>query len=369
MRAEWKRSAAGGLVAIASLVLSGPVLAQDWRAEWQKTVEEANGSELKLVVQPNPGFEQVIAVFKEKYPDIKVTYTNANPSAFAPRLITEQKNGLFAWDVWWSSASNMNFVALPADALEKVPDYLILPEVKDESKWQNPKYLYTSDRGPYVFVHTHYLQNLGYYNTDLVPGGELKSVQDMINPKLKGMIALRAPTRPHGGTQMLAAAYKIAGEDWLKTLFTDMEPVIVDNARQVTDGVIRGDFAVGIGTDNEVLNECLEAGGCQNIKLVPFNYMHSLAISIPKNPPNPAAAKVFVNWLLSKEGQDIFVREWGKVQDYAAHSMRKDVKPDPRQLDNIPDFSNLDQYVAVSLDSGGAAMDKVTELFNQSRKN
>src|SRR3546814_6725015 len=103
---------------------------------------------------------------------------------------------------------------------------------------------------------------------------------------------------------MLAAGYKIAGEDWLKTLFTDMEPVIVDNARQVTDGVIRGDFAVGIGTDNEVLNECLEAGGCQNIKLVPFNYMHSLAISIPKNPPNPAAAKVFVNWLLSKEGQD-----------------------------------------------------------------
>jgi len=355
------------LAVIAGTFAATAAVAQDWKAEWDKTVAAAKGSKLNLVIQPDPGFEAIVEVFKKKYPDIRVEASAVNPSAFAPRLVTEQNSGLFAWDVWWSSASNMTIVNIPAGSLAPIPNYLILPEVKDESNWHNPKYLYTSDKGPFVFVHTHYLQNLGYYNTDLVPGGEIKTIRDLANPALKGKFALRAPDRPHGGSQMLAQALKMTDEAFLNTLFTTMSPIIVDNARQVTDGVIRGDYAYGIGTDDNVWMDCVKAGGCKNVKQVPFSFMHSRAISIPKNPPNPAAAKVFVNWLLSKEGQEVYVKEWAKVDSVGAFSMRKDVAPDPAHKGSLPDFNNLDQYVAVSLDSGVPYISKVAELFNKSR--
>ena len=84
--------------------------------------------------------------------------------------------------------------------------------------------------------------------------------------------------------------------------------------------------------------------------------------------PNKAATKVFVNWLLSKDGQETYVRVWDKVDEPSqAFSMRKDVVAGPRSKEGQPDFSNLDQYVAVSLDSGVAVMDKVSALFAKSR--
>ena len=348
--------------------LSRGAAAQDWKANWDKTLAEARGQKLNIALQPDPGFDAVVEEFKKKFPFINVVASNENPSALAPRIVTEQKNGLYVWDVWWSTASNMTAVNIPANSLEKIPDYLILPEVTDPANWQDPRYIYTSDKGPYVFVHTHYLQNLAYYNTDLVPVKELKSVADMLNPTLRGKIALRAPDRPHGGTQMMAAMLKREGEDFVVKLFNDQKPTVVDNARQVTDGVIRGDFAIGIGTDDNSYRECLAAGGCKNVKKVPINYMHSRAISIPKNPPNKAATKVFVNWLLSKDGQETYVRVWDKVDEPSqAFSMRKDVVAGPRSKEGQPDFSNLDQYVAVSLDSGVAVMDKVSALFAKSR--
>ena len=152
------------LAVIAGTFAATAAVAQDWKAEWDKTVAAAKGSKLNLVIQPDPGFEAIVEVFKKKYPDIRVEASAVNPSAFAPRLVTEQNSGLFAWDVWWSTASNMNHVAIPANALEKLDAYLILPEVKDPSNWYNSKYLYTSDRGPYVFTHTHFTSTLAIYS-------------------------------------------------------------------------------------------------------------------------------------------------------------------------------------------------------------
>ena len=365
MRTRLRYSAIlAGAAALSALALSVPASAQ---TEWEDTVAAAAGQNLNIVIQPDAAFGRVVEVFQERFPDINVTYTNANPSDFAPRMITEQRNGLYAWDVWWSSASNMNNVALPADALADISEFLILPEVVDEENWQSPAHLYTSAEQPYVFVHVHYLQNLGYYNTDLVPNGTIDSIEAMLDPELVGQIALRAPNRPHGGTMMLAQGMLLGGEEWLNALFNDMEPIIVDNARQVTDGVIRGDYAIGIGTDASALFECKDAGGCENIELLPFAFMHSRAVSVFKNPPNPEAAAVFINWLLSKEGQDVYVTEWAKDNREGAFSMRKDVEPHPNHLDTLPDFSNLDQYVAVSLDSGSAALERVSALFEESQ--
>lgn len=354
--------------ALAAVFGAAPAQA-DWKSDWDKAVAGSKGQNLNLIVQPNEGYEAALAVFKKKYPGIRVQVTLINPSEVATRLLTEQKNGLYAWDAWLATASNMNSQLLPAGGLEKITDFLLLPEITDLSNWQNPKFLYTSDRGPYVFIHTHYLQNLGIYNTKMVPGGVL-TLENLFDPSLKNKISIRAPSRPHSGTMMLAGVAKAKDMDYLRTLLSTMQPRFNENDRQNTMSVLKNEVAVAIGVTENVMTECQKEGGCENFKPFPSpGYMHSRGVSVLKNPPNKAAATVFVNWLLSKEGQETYVKEWAKFNSTAAFSMRKDVAPDPKHLASMPDFNNLDKYVAVSLDSGEKALEDVIKLYQDVRRN
>jgi len=364
-----RRLIQGGIgVALLSLAGLSPTYAQgDPMAEWRATVAASNGQQLKLLLQPEPGMEEVVKVFRTKFPRINVQATISHPSDAAPRIITEQKNGLFAWDVWWATAANMNGIVYPAGGLDRIDEYLILPEVKSPDNWRSAEFMYAAPNRPYIFVHTHYLQNLGIYNTRMVPGGTL-TLDNLLDPSLKKKISIRSPSRPHGGTMMIAAVAKAKGQDVARRLLTDMEPVFIDNDRQNTLSVIKGASAVAIGTSDEVYFDCLKEGGCQHIKPFPAEFMHSRGISVPKNAPNKAAAKVFINWLLSKEGQEVYVREWAKTASTGAFSMRKDVAGDPKHKPSEPDFSNLKQYVAVSLDSGVAELRQIIKLYDDSRR-
>ncbi len=254
-----------------------------------------------------------------------------HPSDATPRLITEQRNNVFAFDAWWGTCTNMNSIAAPADVLSPMPDYLLLPEVKDAASWRLPDMIYTSAK-PYVFVHTLSLINQGAYNADLVPGGVL-TLDKLLDPSLKKKISIRVPSRPHGGSLMLAQIAKEKGFGFVETLLRTMEPIYVDNDRQNTMAVMRGDTAVAIGTAEETVHACHREQGCANIKMFPTADMQARGVSVLRKPPNPAAVKVFVNWLLSKEGQEIYVREWAKTNFGGAFSMRGDVEPDPDHLD------------------------------------
>ena len=339
----------------------------DAPAEWAKVVAEAKGQSLNLTTDPYTAHRSVVEVFAKRFPDIKVQINSMHPNDFGPKVITEQKNNLFAWDCWWGTCASMNHIALPANALDKVSDFLILPEVKDTSNWSVPDFQYTSKNSTSIFVHTHFLVNYGAYNIELVPGGIL-TVDNILDPSLKRMISIRVPNRPHGGTMMLASIAKKKGIDYVERLLTAMEPIYVDNDRQNTMSVIRGDTAVGIGTAEETLYECHKQSGCGNVKPFPESVMHSRGVSVLRNAPHKAAATVWVNWLLSKEGQDTFVQEWGKYNPTGAFSMRKDVSPDPKHRDSMPDLTQIDQYIGVSLDSGWEALNAVIKIYNKVRR-
>lgn len=357
------------LAAVVALSLGArPAAGADWKADWEKAVAEADGQSLKIIVQANgsEGYQAVVNEFKKRFPKINVQSSLMNPSDAGPRILTEQRNGLYAWDVWWGTASNMNNVALPANALEKIDGYFILPEVSDVSNWRNPKYLYTSEKGHYVFVHTHFVMDLGVYNTKLVPGGRF-TMDSLVDPKLKGKIYIRQPSRPHGGSMMLAQVAHERGMDFVRRIFTDMAPVYVDNDRQNFMTAVKGQSAVTFGISENALEECRKNGGCKNLEPTKIGFLHSRGVSILKNPPDKAAAKVFVNWLLSKEGQEVYVREWAKFNPAGAFSMRKDVAGNPAHANSVPDFDHLDKYAAVSLDSGDAELKGVVKLFNELR--
>lgn len=332
-------------------------------SDWAKVVEQAKGETLNLILQPDEGYLDVVAAFRKRYPQIHVNTTLMNPSDAGPRILTEQQNGIYTWDAWWGTASNMNNVVLPANGLEDIRKYLVLPEVKDMSNWRDPAALYTDPAHPYVFVHTHFLMDLGVINTKLVPDGPNFSLSQLLAPSLKGRISIRLPNRPHGGTMMLAAIARAKGMGEVKELLTTMSPTYVDNDRQNFMLVSHGGSAIALGIPETILFQCYQYGGCKDLKPFPLSFMHSRGVCIPKRPPHPAAATVWVNWLLSREGQEEYVRDWAKQNPSGAFSMRKDVPGDPSQASSIPDLEHIDQYVAVSTNAGRKEVQSIIRLY------
>lgn len=351
-------------VAILTTAITSPTATfAENASDWAHIEEQAKGQTLNLILQPDDGYLDVVAAFRKRYPQIHVNATLMNPSDAGPRILTEQQNGIYAWDSWWGTASNMNNVVLPEHGLEDIRKYLVLPEVTDLSNWRDPAVLYTDPANPYVFVHTHFLMDLGVVNTKLVPGGANFTLDQLLDPSLKGRISIRLPNRPHGGAMMLAAIAKAKGTDEVKSLLTTMSPTYVDNDRQNFMLVSHGGSAVALGIPETILFQCYQYGGCKDLRPFPASFMHSRGVCIPKKPPHPAAATVWVNWLLSREGQTEYVRDWAKHNPSGAFSLRKDVQGNPSQASTVPDLDHVGQYVAVSTNSGRNEVREIIRLY------
>jgi hypothetical protein len=104
-------------------------------AEWNQVVQAATQEKLVLMTMTGATYRSVVEVFQTRFPRIQVELTQARPSDIGPRLLAEQQNGQFLWDVWWGPTSTVDSILTPADALEPMPPFLVLPEVLDDNNW------------------------------------------------------------------------------------------------------------------------------------------------------------------------------------------------------------------------------------------
>ncbi len=331
-------------------------------ADWQQILDKAKTQKLVIINQGSPAYDATIDAFSKKF-GIKVDATVARPSAVVARVQTEQKNGLFLADVWWSITGQMTSIAGPAGMLEPFENFLVLPEVKDAANWRHADYMY-GDAKRMVFTHTHEVNRATYRNSAVLPGVKVDTYDALMNPQLKGKIVVRDSSLPNAGSYALAPIYKEKGADFLLKFLKTQEPRIYENPEQLDTALIRGAAALAIGGQTTSFAQCKTDGGCKTIEEVDgFLTAVSRGLGVFKNAPNPEATKVFVNWVLSKEGQETFVREWAKVNPSAAVSMRKDVAPAPGHEKDLPDFANAAKYVWASTQQGDEEIKKVTELF------
>jgi ABC-type Fe3+ transport system substrate-binding protein len=348
--------------AVAALFIA-PAAAQN--AEWTALVNKAKGQELNLSVHPTDGQPHTVDVFKQRFPDIKVNATLILPSAMAPRVITEQRNNIFAFDSWWGGTPAMVTPAAPAGVLAPITDYFVLPEVKDLANWNAPQYLWATDQ-PLIFLHTNYKEEGIFYNSRVIRDFKVDSVDKLLDPRLKGKITVRDPSRPSVGTAALAGLIKQKDEAFVRRIFSEQAPLVIENGRQADDTLLKGDAAVLIGGNPDVMTICKDQGGCESITKLPYGgFTRSLGVAVFKNAPHPDTTKVWVNWLLSKEGQSAYVEQWAKFNDAGAMSMRKDVPPHPRNLDRVPDYNNMGQYLRTSVAEGSEAQAQVVKIYNE----
>jgi ABC-type Fe3+ transport system substrate-binding protein len=343
--------------------LGGPALAQQGAdAQWAATLAKAKTQKLVLVNQEGKAFDVLIEEFTKKF-GIPVDQTVARPTQVVPRVKTEQANGQYVWDVWWATTSNMVSVAAPAGMLAKFDDYIMLPELKSMSTWRHPDYVY-GDATHFVFTHSHEVSFSAYRNTSVLPELKLGNLDALLDPKLKGKIVIRDASAPNAGSWALAPLYKAKGGPFLEKFLNDMNPKVMENPQQLDIAIMRGGSAVAFGMQGSAYSQCVRDNGCKTIQpMEQLAAASSRGLAVFKNAPNPEAAKIFVNWVLSKEGQQSFVREWAKYNETGAVSMRKDVEPHPDHKSDLPDFGTAERYVWVATEDGAKDIASVVKIF------
>jgi len=326
------------ILILAILFLSPSANAQD-AAKWDALVATAK-KEGKVVVNGPPDAvvrRALPEAFKAKY-GITVEYIGQRGSDTTAKLRSERASGIYSVDVAFGGSTGLATTYYAEKFIVPLKPELIDPDVTDPKKWKKGKLWFTDPEEMYVLRLFNTAGPIVFINTALVKPGELQSAQDLLNPKWRGKIGAHDPTTAGSGNGQSTRFYLEFGEEFLKKLYVDQQPVINRDRRQLTDGVARGALMIALDGEDEQLRK-LRADGLPIEAIYKFKDMGGTVSSgigqmvLLDKAPNPNAARLFVNWVASKEGLEVFSRARGEAPtrndiDASAY-LPKEIIPDP----------------------------------------
>jgi len=181
------------------------------------------------------------------------------------------------------------------------------------------------------------------YNTKQANRSDFKSFWDLFNPKWKGKIASLDPTSFGMGATLQFFYYNPElGAPFLKKLYGEMQVVVSRDPRQMVDWLSTGKLPLCIrcnagGEVEKAIQQRLPLGylDTDNWKEGGSSSAAGGTLGIPSRAPHPNAAKILVNWLLSREGQ-MAVQKLGRPDPH--NSRRIDIPKD-----DVDPYNRLDE--------------------------
>lgn len=331
------------LAALLSFLAISPVSAEikDWKSDWDRTVAAANKEgEVDIAGPSGRGWRDFLTQrFAKDFPKITIKLTPIAGRDFWPRLLKEREVGRYLWDMRVGGSDDNTHVLRAKGMFTPTRDLLVLPEVIDDSKWYGGlDGLFVDNARTTLIAFALYESTAAHYNRRFIPAGlNLKQVDE---PPWTGKISM---ADPRGGASLNTASVllKIYGEDYLRKLMVDQKPVITKDPRQQIEWLAPGRYPIAFGLPTASLVEYAASGA----SVADFIKMEGAltwsqgvgGISLITKAPHPNAAKVFINWILSRQIQAEL------MQAVKLNSRRNDVPlGDPS---SAVDTSKLSEYV------------------------
>ncbi|HEX2932986.1 MAG TPA: extracellular solute-binding protein [Candidatus Binatia bacterium] len=302
----------------------------DWKKDWEQTLAAAKKEgQVTIYIYR---YEALLQDFKREFPGINVVSVSGRGNELTNRIMAERRAGRFIVDVYSGGTNSLYNTLYKGKALDPLKPMLILPEVTDTSKWYGNEHRYADPEGKYIFSFIGSPSNAQLaYNTKMVDPKEFKSYWDFVNAKWKGKIVSLDPRDTGLGATMQFYYYSPEiGPEFMKKFFGGMDITYSKNFRQMTDWLAQGKFAICMGCKDSMRakNQGLPVDDFDSNKWKEGSSFSAGGGSMAymNQAPHPNAAKVFLNWFLSRKGQ-IALQKLGDVDD-PANSRRIDIPKD-----------------------------------------
>ena len=281
--------------------------AEDTKAEAEaaggKAPEDYKGTVVVYSPHDADPLNAGVNLFMEKYPNVKVEVVAAGTGELCNRIAAETANPIA--DVLWGGG---------ADSLAAFKEYFE-PYVCANDEFIGAAY--TDPDG--LWIGERPLPMVIFYNKDLIEKDGLpipETWEDLTKPEWKGKIAYCLPSKSGSAytqlcTMILGHGGKEDGWDFIKKLYDNLDGKIVDSSGKCHKMVADGEFYVGLTLEKAAVQY-------KDDPSVGFVYPKDGTSAVPdgvalvKGCPNEENAKLFIDFVTSKECQTEQSENWGR---------------------------------------------------------
>ena len=299
-----------------------------FEAEWDALIKAAQ-KEGRLIVSGSGGVGEIVPIYRiwgEKF-GIRVTVARGGGRENADRMLAEQSVGRYSVDMVHGGGSTLAERLMPNNAVIRIEELLFHPEVIDKSLWYGGKLWFIDPEEAFMLAFAGDVDEGSslddiWFNTDLVRIEELEPMRNErdVYERFEGSIINLDPRAAGGGTSVVSDYLNPnMGPDHWDFVYSK-DAFYTSDMRLLADSLAKGGYKIAVdqgGQGGRGL-EALRAAGA------PVEEYHALRIAqgwpvhavfpqlnpggsggsmaVAPNQPHPNATKLWVNWLLSREG-------------------------------------------------------------------
>lgn len=285
-----------------------------------------------------PDFQAVSTAFKKRYSGVDVEYFRSGPERNVTRLFSEAKAGRYDVDLFQNTS-----VGTWAVMQKGLVDAYMSSEAGFLKKG-----LYDVTASWYAL---HHLFVALAFNTNLVSKNDApRNYQELLDSKWKGKLSM--DTEDYDVLTALEIAW---GEQkataYLKAL-AQQDIKLVRGRTQQAQLLAAGEFPVSIGLYLHRIAVLKSQGAPVDYLLFDPLVSKPIPVTLMKNAPHPHAAALFLDWALSREGQEVITQKTGHF------IARKDV---PDRFGGIV----KDDFVSIGPEVEGKGTEERIKRFRQ----
>ena len=271
---------------------------------------------------------EVAYAFGEKY-GVTVDVVSAGTGECLERIVAEKDNP--QGDVMYGGMNYAN--SYNPDYVPLFEEYTAAGDDKLPEAYQNFNGItthYCLDGSAALLVNIEEYEKLGL-NID-----DFDSYADLLQPELKGKIAMGDPANSSSAWAELTNMLRVMGDEpyddkaweWVGEFIKNLNGIQLSSSSAIYKGVVSGEYVVGVSYEDPCVG--LLVDGATNVKLV---YPSEGAVWLPagvaivKNAPNMDNAKLFVDWLISDEGQQEVAKTTARPVNPAISNTAKEMTP------------------------------------------
>jgi ABC-type Fe3+ transport system substrate-binding protein len=271
-------------------------------------VLKAARAEGQVTVAAFPRLEEKMSAAFKRDTGITLSFLGSNSAEQSARLEAEARAKNLTIDILLGGGRELGPM-MRDGLLQPIAPQLLLPGVgpmnfrRGKLKWMDTTSQYLLQGAEYVFGWL-------VVNKDKVDPGKI-TWKALLDPRYRGKIASYDVRTPGPGQGSSAWIYNIFGIDYIKAFFLDQEVKFTTDNRQLVEMVARGTMPIAFGAIQNELERFKQAGFRNLTVVLPDDAPGYLTggfsvLKQAKGVPHPNAATVFINWYMSRPGQEVY---------------------------------------------------------------